>query len=517
MFLKVTGLSMTFDKKVLYDNASFSINRGEKVGIVGANGTGKTTLINILNGNLIPDQGEIEFDKKIKVGFLDQYLKVDKSKSIKDYLSEAFKELNAVNEEAIRIQDKISNTTNPNQLDSLINYLSLLQERLEVGEFFAIDSKIMRVASGLGITNYGMTTPMGQLSGGQKIKVILAKLLLEGPNLLVLDEPTNFLDTSHVDWLVKYLKEYKGTVLMVSHNQEFLNEVANYILDIEFQKITKYRGNYEAFLFKKEQALINYEKQVKANLKERAVLQDYIDKNRARASTAKRAQSRQKKLDKMEKMSHESAVHRKMYLSFNYQSISSHKFLEVTDLEIGYYYSLLPPISFTIKSGEKLALTGFNGIGKTTLLKTLVGELKPIKGRFKFVDDAKIAYFAQEHEWAHPNETPYQIISNLYPEKEMKWIRNELAKVALVGEQTMQPVSTLSGGEQSKLKLAIVMLQKANILILDEPTNHLDKEAKESLLEALKKYPGTVIFVCHERSFLTELATTIYDFEKLLV
>lgn len=517
MFLKVTNLSMTFDKKTLYDNASFSINRGEKVGIVGSNGTGKTTLINILNGDIIPDSGNIEFDKKIKVGFLDQYLRIDKNLTIKQYLHLAFEELNKVSKKAEEIQEKIIHTTNGDELDRLVNTLSILQERLEDGDYYQNDSKIMRIASGLGITNYGMDTLMGKLSGGQKIKIILAKLLLEQPNLLVLDEPTNFLDVTHVDWLVKYLKEYKGTVLMVSHNQEFLNEVATAILDIEFNKITKYRGNYDAFVVKKAFAIENHEKQVKANIRERKELQEYIDKNKTRASTAKMAQSRQKKLDKMEKMTSMSVNHKKLHLTFNYQSISSHKFLEVKDLEIGYYFSLLPPISFEIKSGTKLAITGFNGIGKSTLLKTLIGELRPIKGGFRFVDDAKIAYFAQEHEWEDDTLTPFQVISNLYPEKDAKWIRSELAKAALTGEQTMQPIKTLSGGEQSKLKLAIVMLQRANVLILDEPTNHLDQEAKDSLLELLKKYPGTVIFVSHERAFLNELATKIFSIEELLI
>ena len=517
MFLKVTDLSMTFDKKVLYDKASFSVNRGEKIGIVGANGTGKTTLINILKGDLIPDSGDITFDKAIKVGFLDQYLHVDKKLTIKDYLNEAFVELNKVNDEADKIQSQISHTTDGIQLDRLINTLSILQERLEAGEFYANDSKIMRIAAGLGINNYGMDTPMGKLSGGQKIKVILAKLLLENPNMLILDEPTNFLDASHVDWLVKYLKSYKGTVLMVSHNQAFLNEVANYILDIEFLKITKYRGNYDAFLVKKEQAIENHEKKVLANQRERHALQEYVDKNRYRASTAKMAQSRIKKLDKMENLASVHVVNKKIFLNFNYQSISSHKFLVVNNLEIGYYFSLLPPISFEIKSGEKLAITGFNGIGKTTLLKTLIGELRPIKGSFHFVDDAKIAYFAQEHEWENDNLTPLEYISNLYPEKDQKWIRSELAKVALTGEQTLQPIKTLSGGEQSKLKLAVVNLKRANVLVLDEPTNHLDAVAKECLLECLKKYPGTVIFVSHERDFIENLATKVFNIEDLLL
>ena len=217
--------------------------------------------------------------------------------------------------------------------------------------------------------------------------------------------------------------------------------------------------------------------------------------------------------DVMEKVN---VTNKRLYLTFNYQSISSHKFLEVKDLEIGYYFSLLPEMNFQIKSGEKLAITGFNGIGKTTLLKTLIGELHPIKGWYKFVDDAKIAYFSQEHEWADDSLTPYQMVSNEYPEKDAKWIRSELAKVALTGTQTMQPIKTLSGGEQSKLKLCKIMLKKANVLILDEPTNHLDKIAKEDLLKYLKQYPGTVIFVSHEKEFINSLATQIYNIEDLL-
>ena len=517
MFLKVNNLSMSFDKKVLYQNASFTVNRGEKVGIVGSNGTGKTTLINILNGIIIPDSGNIEFEKSIKVGFLDQYLKIDKKLTIKEYLNEAFKELNDINDKLLAIQKEISQEQDENRIEELMNIMDNYQERLQFDNFYASDTKIMKVATGLGVTNYGMDTLVSRLSGGQKIKVILTKLLLENPNFLILDEPTNFLDTIHVDWLVKYLKEYKGTILMVSHNQEFLNDVCNYILDVDFGIITKYRGNYNNFLMKKEFMVENREKEVERNIKKKKELQDFIDKNRTRASTAKRAQSRQKQLDKMEDMNKLKSIHKKMFLTFNYQSISSHVFLKVDDLEIGYYSSLLPPISFQIRSGEKLAITGFNGIGKTTLLKTLIGELHPIQGHFKFVDEAKIAYFPQENIWENDELTPIELVSSIYPEMDTKTIRSNLAKVALTQDVTMQKIKTLSGGEQSKLKLCLVMLKRANVLILDEPTNHLDSEAKESLIDCLKKYPGTVIFASHERSFIEKLSTKVYNIEDLLL
>ena len=515
MFLKVENLSISFDKKLLYQNAGFSVNRGEKIGVVGSNGTGKTTLIKILNGSLIPDSGNIEFEKSIKVGFLDQYLRIDKNLTIKEYLDTAFQELNDANLKLTEVQKEVSKA-NEDEMEELLELMDNLQERLSFSNYYAKDSLIAKFSVGLGVASYGMDTLISKLSGGQKVKVILVKLLLENPNFLILDEPTNFLDTIHVDWLVKYLKEYKGTVLMVSHNQEFLNDVCTHILDIDYKTITKYRGNYDEYERKKEFNLIQHEKQVERNIRERKELQTYIDKNRTRASTAKLAQSRQKKLDKMEDIKDLKSDHRKLFLTFNYRPISSTFFLRVEDLEIGYYSSLLPPISFSIKSGEKLAITGFNGIGKTTLIKTLIGELRPIGGRFKFVDDAMISYYPQEDEFKK-GKTPIDIISDLYPEMDTKTIRSNLAKVALKQDQTMQDVSTLSGGEQSKLKLALVMLKKANVLILDEPTNHLDVEAKESLLDALKKYPGTVIFVCHEKSFIEKLATKVYNIEELLL
>ncbi len=517
MLLTVENLTMTYDKKTLYSNASFRVNKNEKIGIVGQNGVGKSTLIEILGQKVMPDSGNIVFDKNIKVGYLDQYLKIDKKMSIMTYLKSAYKKVLETAKRLEEVNLKIALEKDKNELNRLVNIATSLREEIERENYYAMESNIMRVASGLGVTNYGINTPLGNLSGGQKIKVILAKLLLENPDLIILDEPTNFLDASHVDWLVKYLKEYKGAFLIVSHNQEFLNDVVNVILDIDLGKITRYRGNYQDYLVKKAMMLENYERQYATNQKERAKLEDYIKRNKVRASTANMAKSRQKKLDKMEVLEKPKTTNTKIFLNFNYQSISSHKILEVNNLEIGYYSSLLPEISFAIKSGTKLAITGFNGIGKTTLLKTLIGELSPIAGEYKFVDDAKIAYYEQDHNWEDPKISPMQLISNLYPKMTEKDIRSVLARVAITGNLALQPLNTLSGGEQSKVKLCLVMLKKANILVLDEPTNHLDSLAKESLLECLQKYPGTILFVTHEREFLDKLATQVFSIEELLL
>ncbi len=518
MYLTVNNLNLSFENKKLYSDASFRILPGDKIGVVGSNGVGKTTLINVLCGNLIPDSGEIKFDDKINVGYLDQYMNIDKNLTIKEYLNTAFLKLYKIEEELNILIERMKQTTEENLQLKLATRITSLRDELEKHEFYQINTKIMKISSGLGITNYGMDKLLKHLSGGQKIKVILAKLLLEQPDLLILDEPTNFLDTVHVDWLVKFLKEYKGTFLIVSHNQEFLNDVVNVILEIEYQKITRYKGNYEAYLAKKAIMAEQLEKAYLKQQKEIGKLEEYIAKNKVRTATAKQAKSREKKLEKIEKIEIQKSSDVYINLSFNYIPISSHKFLEVKDLEIGYYgYSLLPKMNFTIKSGEKLGVTGFNGIGKSTLMKTLVGELPVVAGEFKFVDNAQIAYFSQEHTWEDDNLTPLQEISNLYPKMEEKEIRSYLARSGLRGTLAIQPIKTLSGGEQAKLKLCKMMLKKANILIFDEPTNHLDANAKEGLVKALKNYPGTVIIVTHEQSFLKEVVTSVYDFEELLL
>lgn len=517
MLLTVENLSLTFDKKQIFHQASFRVLPNEKIGIIGNNGVGKTTLIQILCGHLLPDSGNIQFDKNIRVGYLDQYMKVDKNLTIESYLKQAFADLYQKEAKLNAMLDQMNETTDCILMDRYIRLTSQMREELENADFYALDSRIGRIVSGLGIMQYGLNTILGKLSGGQKVKVILAKLLLEEPDLLILDEPTNFLDTTHVDWLVKYLKEYKGNFLIVSHNQEFLNHVVNTILEIEFGKINKYKGNYQEYKLKKMMAEENYEHRYHAQQREIKELQTYIAKNKVRTSTARQAKSREKRLEKMEILEKPKSDDIHLHLSFHYSPIDSDRFLVVKNLEIGYEYSLLPAIHFEIKSGTKLAITGFNGIGKSTLLKTLVGELKPIAGEYHFVDRALIAYYEQENHFENPSISPLQEIQNSYPHMDNQQIRGHLARVGIRNDLALQPIKHMSGGEQSKLKLCKIMLQKANVLILDEPTNHLDKFAREELLEALQKYNGTVIFVSHEREFVEKLATKIYSIEDLLI
>lgn len=518
MLLTVENLNLIYDKKKIFNSAAFRILPNEKVGIIGHNGAGKSTLINVLCNKIIPDSGIIEFDKNIKVGYLDQYMNVDGKMTIDYYLKQAFfdlyeenKKLEEINELLVDCQDNIL-------LDRYIRNATNIRESLEEKDFYLIDSKVGRISAGLGLINYGLDTKIKNLSGGQKIKVILAKLLLEEPDLLILDEPTNFLDTVHIDWLVKYLKEYKGNFLIVSHHSEFLNDVVNVILEIDLGKITKYKGNYQDYLQKKALNDAVYEKKYNAQKKEIKALNDYIQKNKVKTSTARQAKSREKRLDKIEVLEKLQSSDIHLNLSFNYTPIFSAKFLVCENLEIGYNdYSLLPPISFTIRSGEKLAITGFNGIGKSTLIKTLVGIIPVVKGKFHFVNDKKIAYFEQELNFDNMEISALNEIQNLYPRMDNSQVRSQLARCGLTNDAAIRPLKTLSGGELSKLKLCKIMLTEANVLILDEPTNHLDKIAKEELLNALKKYNGTVIFVSHDQFFVENLATKIYNIEELLL
>ncbi len=517
MLLEVKDLCLTFDKKTIFNHSSFRVLEGDRIGLVGDNGVGKTTLIQVLCSKIIPDKGSIEFNKSIKVGYLDQFMMINQTLSIEDYLKEAFKDLFDRNQEMNCLLDEMTSSKDNNLINRNLNKTTIIREYLENHDFYQINSTIAKVTSGLGINNYGLDTLLKKLSGGQKMKVILAKLLLEQPDLLILDEPTNFLDSIHVDWLVKYLKEYKGNFLIVSHSPDFLNDVVNTIFELEQGLITRYKGNYATYLEKKALMMENYSTKVEKQQKEIKKLETYIQKNKVKTSTAKQAKSREKKLDSITRLQPLSTMHVEVNLHFNYSPIASHKILEVKDLEIGYTSSLLPPISFQISSGTRLAITGFNGIGKTTLLKTLLGILSPIKGTYRFVENAKIAYFEQEHHFDDLERTPLEEIHEIYPLMESKEIRSNLARCGLRSELALQPIKTLSGGEQSKLKLCKIMMTKANILILDEPTNHLDSLAVAGLLSALMKYQGTILFVSHERSFIDELKTREYSIEDLLL
>lgn len=508
--LEITNLSHSFSENVLYKNADFSLNKGEHIGIVGQNGTGKSTLIKLCTGQLLPDDGRIIWQPKTSIGYLDQYAEIDMRLDMKSFLKTAFSHLYDLEEKMNRLYENMQDG-DFQDLDAAARY----QEELERQEFYLIDTKIEQVATGLGLSAIGLDRPIVQMSGGQRAKVILAKLLLEKPDVLLLDEPTNFLDKEHIDWLSEYLCGLSNAFMVVSHDYAFLEKISNRICDIDNYKIEKYYGTYSEFLKKKTALRENYIRQYSAQQKEIKKTEEFIRKNIA-GRKSKMARGRQKQLDRMDKME---AIEQKEvvpFFCFREMPLTNTEHLDIKHLSVGYQYPILSDIDFVIKGGQKVVITGFNGIGKSTLLKTLVGKLKVLNGSFSFSEQVKLRYFEQDLYWENEEETPIQIVSNCYPSLTIKEVRKNLACCGIVGEHAMQAISTLSGGEQAKVKICLLTLTPCNFIIMDEPTNHLDIQAKQSLRTALKEFKGTVLLVSHEPDFYKGWVQRIINIESII-
>lgn len=508
--LKVTDCSFSFGNRVILENATFVMNKGEHIGLIGANGEGKTTFVKMLTGSLEPDNGKIEWCKRITTGYLDQYTKLTKGKTVRDILREAFQNMYELEALIMKYYDDMA-TASEEEINGMLSEIGDIQSELEHNGFYSLDAKIEEVANGLGLEN--LDKDVTDLSGGQRSKVLLTKLLLAQPMILILDEPTNFLDEDQVTWLKNYLLNYENAFILVSHDVPFLNSVVNVIYHMEDGALTRYTGNYNNFMdmyeLKKEHQNIAYEKQQKEITK----LETFIAKNKARVATTNLAKSRQRILDKMDIIT---KAKEQIKPSFNFKEYhSSGKFVFALDkLVIGYSASepLSSEITLNITRGEKVAIKGANGIGKTTLLKTLLGELKPLSGTVNLDYNIKYGYFAQE-ELAGKN-TALEEIWKMYPAMTNAEVRGSLAAMGLDKEKIESLVMVLSGGEAAKVRLCKIVLTETNILVLDEPTNHLDVMAKEALKEALIKYKGTVVLVCHEKEFYEGLVTRVIDAEE---
>jgi ATPase subunit of ABC transporter with duplicated ATPase domains len=500
--LEITGLSHTFGEKILYKDASICLYKGEHMGVVGQNGAGKSTLLRILTGEVIADAGQIKWQPGVRIGALNQYAQVDGAYTVRDYLKTAFDSLYEMEKEMILLYE-----TGAEGDEQALHRASDLQERLDAMGFYEVEGNIGKVSTGLGIDTFGMDTFLETLSGGQRAKVILAKLLLEKADVLLLDEPTNFLDREHVSWLSDYLASFEGAFVIVSHDFTFLERITDCICDVEFQAIKKYHGSYSEFVRQKKERREQYMRKYQAQQREIARTEAYIRKNKAGVN-AKMARGRQKQLDRMQRLAPPGFTSRPT-IAFTELPVSQGKALEAQDLEIGYKSILLSPINLSVASGEKVVITGFNGIGKSTLLKTLVGEIPPLGGQFCFGDTVKIGYYEQELVWERTNQTPVQIVQEVYPHMTEKEIRKKLAQCGVKADSVRQEIGTLSGGEQSKVKLCRLLLTPVNCLILDEPTNHLDEETKQVLQDALSHFSGSILLVSHEERFYREFAEKI--------
>lgn len=506
--LTIKNITQQFGDKILYEDINAQINKGEHVGLIGRNGAGKSTLIKIITGEILPDEGQIIFPKHLRLGYLDQYVNVDDTLTIQKFLESAF---STDFEKEQKINDLYA-TYGETFEDSLLEQAGKLQNELDQGDFYQMPEIIKDLANGLGIDALGMDTLMANLSGGQRSKIILAKMILEKPDMLILDEPTNHLDDNHIVWLTEFLKNFDGTFLVVSHDQDFLNDITTHILDIEFGKLTKYTGNLTRAMKQKELTQETYLRQYEAQQNHIKKTEAYIRKYKA-GSRSTMAKSREKQLAKIERLTPPSNSPTPNVV-FPYTPIVTTLALDVTDLTIGYTKPLLEKINLTIRYGEKIALKGFNGIGKSTLIKTLIGEIPPLSGSFHFPEKTKIAYFSQELEWENPLESPIQYLSNLFPKANNKDLRQKLSRAGLANQLAQESLKLLSGGEQTKVKLAQMTMEKSNFIILDEPTNHIDQASKENLQATLEKYPGTVIIVSHEAPFYEDFVDRVIDLSR---
>lgn len=508
--LTVSDLTHGFGDRAIFDNVSFRLLKGEHIGFIGANGEGKSSFMNIITKKLMPDKGNINWAKDIRVGYLDQHTVLEKGMTIRDVLKQAFSDLFSKEEEMNEICNKMGDASEE-ELEKLMDDLAVIQELLDTNDFYIIDSKVEEVGRALGLEEIGFEQDVTELSGGQRTKVLLAKLLLYKPDILLLDEPTNYLDVSHIEWLKKYLIAYENAFILISHDIPFLNSVVNLIYHVENQEINRYVGDYDKFLESYEMKKSQVESAYKKQQQEIDQLKDFVARNKARVSTRNMAMSRQKKLDKMDVIELQKE---KIKPEFNFKEAraASRYIFQANDLVIGYDEALSKPINLQMERGEKLVLTGSNGIGKTTLLKSILGIIPSISGEIVLGDYLHTGYFEQEFS-GNGDRNCIDEIWEEFPSYNQYEVRTVLAKCGLTTKHIESKIRVLSGGEQAKVRLCKLINRESNILLLDEPTNHLDVDAKEELKRSLQQYKGSILLICHEPEFYEGLATNVVNCE----
>ena len=509
--LNVEHLTHGFGDRAIFNDVSFRLLKGEHVGLIGANGEGKSTFMNIITGKLMPDEGKVEWAKNVRVGYLDQHTVLTPGMTIRQVLASAFDFLYDMEKQMNEICEKMGDAT-PEELEQYMEDLGTLQDLLTMHDFYMIDAKVEEVGRALGLTEIGLDRDVTELSGGQRTKILLGKLLLEKPDILLLDEPTNYLDAEHIEWLKRYLNDYENAFILISHDIPFLNSVINLVYHMDNQELNRYVGDYdkfqEVYAMKKSQLEAAYNRQQK----EIADLKDFVARNKARVATRNMAMSRQKKLDKMD-MIELAAEKPKPEFHFKEGRTTSRIIFEARDLVIGYDEPLSKPLNLTMERKEKVALIGANGIGKTTLLKSILGLIPPLSGEVEQGDYLEIGYFEQEMSGSGDNSCIDEIWQE-FPSYTQYEVRSALAKCGLTNKHIESRIMFLSGGEQAKVRLCKLLNRPTNVLLLDEPTNHLDVAAKEELKRALKEYKGSVLMVCHEPEFYEGLATQVWDLSQ---
>ena len=513
MILTATNISKSFGSNEIIKDANFLVNEHEKVAIVGVNGAGKTTLLKILIGEEHADSGNVIPAKDAKLGYLRQINNVDSKLSIIDELYTVIEHILSMEKRMLDMQEQMQHLSGE-ALEELYSSYTALTHNYELMDGYAAKSKVTGILKGLGFNENEFDRKINTLSGGQKTRVFLAKLLLEEPDIILLDEPTNHLDLRSIEWLESYLLNYKGAVIIVSHDRYFLDKIVSKVIDIENSVVTMYSGNYSDFSAKKQMLIdakmkeyLNQQQEIRH---QEAVISKLKQFNREKS--IKRAESRQKQLEKIERVEAPQTHIENMRLSLDISKESGKDVLSVNNLSKSFDEKhLFSNINFEIKRGERVAIIGDNGTGKTTLLKIINGLLSPDSGEVIYGSNVVIAYYDQEHQVLHMDKTLFDEISDTYPEMTNTQIRNILAAFLFTGEDVYKKIGDLSGGERGRVSLVKLMLSKANFLLLDEPTNHLDILSKDVLESALNSFPGTICYVSHDRYFINKTATRILD------
>lgn len=509
--LQVKNLSHSYGGREIFENVSFRLLKGEHVALVGANGEGKSTFLAIITGKLTPDAGTVEWARRVKAGYLDQHAVLIPGMTIRETLRTAFDDMVKAEQEMLAAYDKMAEAT-PEEMDKLMRDVGDIQDMLEEGSYYTIDARIEEVASGLGLRDIGLDRKVDELSGGQRTKVLLTKLLLQNPEILLLDEPTNYLDVENINWLKNYLINYENAFILISHDMPFLNAVTNVIYHVDNCQLTRYTGSYEKFeemsALKRRQEEAAYERQQAEIQKEK----DFIQRNKARVATRGMANSRQKRLDKMEVLTKRQEKP-KPHFYFQSDRTPSRFVIEAKRLVLGYDTALTKPVDIQVERGKKIAIRGTNGLGKSTLLKTLLGFIPAISGELELGEFVSTGYFEQESAKGN-NNTALEELWQEYPGMSNFEVRSALAACGLTNEHITTKMMALSGGEAAKVRLCKIMQKPVNLLVLDEPTNHLDVEAKKELKRALQEYKGTLLLVSHEPEFYEDWIDSVWNIES---
>lgn len=519
MLVSVKDINKFYNGSQVLKNINLSIDENDRIGLVGQNGCGKSTLLKIITGREIPDRfteadGIVSFSSGTSVGYLEQMGGLDKESTVLEEMKSVFRKLDSAAERMNEIRKLMSENNHVNQ--SLADEYSALQSYFEVNDGYNTDVKIKTILNGMGFNESHFERKISGFSGGEKTRLAIAKLLLENPNLLILDEPTNHLDFKTVAWLEDYLKDYKGALLVVSHDRYFLDRTVSSICEIEGGILTRYKGNYTAYTHLKSEAVTRQKKEYELQQKEIAKMEEYVAKNITRASTSKSAKSRLKALDRMERIEKPVEYTKNAKIKFEYAVKPPFDLLTVKNIDIAAGSGeskkiLADDVSFEVKCGDKVAIIGDNGIGKSTLLKIIQNIVPHSKGTVRWASNVRISYFEQESTHLNPLNTVMEELHSRYPVMNEVDIRSLLGLVRITGENVFKQIGVISGGERAKLCFALMMLEKGNVLILDEPTNHLDLSSKEAIEQALEEFDGTVIFVSHDRYLINKIASEVIE------